>query len=401
MSKLSRLFHMERGVTGRASVLQTPLNKTQRDVLLPAITDLAIVTGNTKSGVVLQFLRDGAIGADGYEASCIEGVYIDTQHREDADPYPRKHGVIRGVEVYIDNLLGHTSSRSVFVCEKADYLLKPMLQYFADLAKRENLRVHEPIVVDDPRVNLEVYYAKHFFEFIEANGGFVLPDARQAVLREGTPSVLPLIEVALSNWSVVREMGDFVLKYFVYVVAATENMDDCVRDRLEFADVCREAYRNRMRIEKAEEARRANLESPAPCIRYDLKNGDYVAVSGEYQAVNPCDANSCSYAGVIQVRHADQQRIPSFIFFSDKCIDALSAEEKEDFIAQADDIWFNGSLAAIKNAEIEIIVDDEGHPTNLEQYLSQQRVMIYPVEESGLYKAGGSPVEGMIVRNAE
>lgn len=401
MSRIQRLFQgKDKGATGRAGLLQVPLTESQKDTLAPAIADIAEATANTKSGVMLQFLRDGAIGAGEYEAACIEGVYYDTQHREASDPYPRKYGIVRGYEAYVENLLSHTSTmKTAFAHEKADYLLRPVIQCFAALAKREDLRLHEPIDASDPRVNLEDHYARAVFEAIEEKGGFVSPNAKAAATREGTPPASELIDVVLDNWAICREMGDYLLKYIIYAIAATQNWDEYPTDRLQFMEVCREAYQNRKRIEKADKEREVLFEKPTALMRYDLADGDYAAVSDRYHAINQSDAESCSNATIIEVKNPDSAFIPSFIFFSTKKAEEMNKEEKAEIISQADRIWLNGSLAEIRSNEIPLETDANGRPTNLEEYLSQPRVLFHAVENGKLYEPGSSPVDGMIVRS--
>lgn len=401
MSKIQRLFQSkDKGATGRAGLLQVPLTETQKDTLAPAIADIAEATANTKSGIMLQFLRDGAIGAGEYEAACIEGVYYDTQHREGSDPYPRKYGIVRGYEAYIENLLSHMNPmKTAFACEKADYLLRPVIQCFTALAKREGLKLHEPISDSDPRVNLEAHYAKAVFEAIEDKGGFVSPNAKAAATREGTPPASELIDVVLDNWAICREMSDYLLKYVIYSIAATQNWDEYPTDRLQFMEACREAYQNRKRIEKADREREALFEKPTTLMRYDLAGGDYAAVSDRYHAINPNDAKTCSNVTVIEVKNPDSAFTPSFIFFSAKKAEEMSEEEKTEIISQADQIWLNGSLAEVRDSEIPLETDANGRPTNLEEYLSQPRVLFHAVENGKLYEPGNSPADGMIVRS--
>lgn len=399
MSDIKRLFHsLNDGGTGRAGVLQIPVTESQRDVLSPAIADIAEATANTKSGVMLRYLYDGAIGADDYEGACIEDVYRDAPRLSSSTLYPEKIGVCRGISSYIESALSYANSKGTPTATDADNLLRPMVRFFATCAKNRQLRLHHPIDEWDPRFNIENRYSQILFDAIEQEGGHVPPEARNAAKREGCPHVRPLVDIVLENWGTCRKMGDYTFRYVFYLAEATDNWDDTVSERLLFAETCRAAYRWRKQSELVGQKNQAQPDGSPALIRHNLKDEDYVVVPMRYQPVNPQEAAECQYAGLIEVANPSAPNTPSFVFFSRKETDALSDSEIDAIIASASEKWANGSLLEIRNAEISLETDRAGRPVNLEQYLSHPRVVLSPIEEVAVSRSSASLSESMIFR---
>lgn len=398
MGSIKRLFQSsDNGAAGRAGVLQIPVTESQKEILSPAIADIAEATANTKTNVMLRFLHDGAIGASDYEGACIEEVYRDAPRLCSEVEYPIKAGVLKGILTYVEGALTYANAKGMPSEKEADNLLRPMLQFFAKCAGDRQLKLHAPVLDWDPRFNLEKHYAKVIFDAIEREGGFVQPEAKKAAAREGTPPVKPLIDVVLDNWASCRGLGDYIFKYAFYLADATDNWDDTLTERLVFAEVCRTAYQWRTGHEREARQLEGSQESLSSLIRHNIKDG-YVIAPARYQPLNPEEAATCSFAGVIEVANNPTSGTPSFIFFSRKPVSSLTTEEEENLLLKTGEKWINGSLSEIRKAEIALKADEDGKPVNLEQYLAQPRVVVSPIEEADFFKPTDCPPSGIVIR---
>lgn len=199
------------------------------------------------------------------------------------------------------------------------------------------------------------------------------------------------------NWDYIAGYSS-TFTFLACILNRASPWDDTAQNRSEFQSIAEGVMSEWTRIKRENEKRKQEAAAKKTLTRYPLANGDYVLAPSDWVEINPSCAQFSQFAGTIAIKFGERYNAPNFLFYTDRPINEITEQEREEFISLAETRW--PDLAKVKNDLVEIERNPDGGIANFAEVAAAPMIGLFPIYDEGEYPFdGGSPYGEMIVRH--